>query len=197
MRQVTTTRTLCAFSELSEAAQEHAIEQWRINYQPESDEISNIDDWQAIAAILGIDMDARRIYWSINDRSEGAAFAGYYAYAKGAPRAIRAYAPLDTELHRIADTLQSAQRRNFYALEARCDTAGRNGTDQRVTVTDARDKWRDCGPDGDAVESAVQDFAHWIVRQCERQYEWLTSDEYIRETIAANEYEFDSEGNLQ
>ena len=49
---------------------------------------------------------------------DGALFEGAYDFAKGAPKAIRAHAPEDSELHRIADALQAIQRRNFYQLHA-------------------------------------------------------------------------------
>ena len=50
--------------------------------------------------------------------------------------------------------------------------------------------------DGDAIEQAFDDFADWIGDQLQAEYDWLTSDEVIEETIIANEYEFDEEGNL-
>ena len=36
----------------------------------------------------------------------------------------------------------------------------------------------------------------WSYRLLEREYEYLTSDDAIKETIEANEYEFDENGNL-
>jgi hypothetical protein len=50
--------------------------------------------------------------------------------------------------------------------------------------------------DGEAIEEAFKDFAGWIQGQLQAEYDHLTSDEAIEETIIANEYEFDEEGNL-
>lgn len=88
------------------------------------------DDFERIGKILGVRFATRIVplygggtrqkpriwfsgFWSQGD---GACFEGEYEYAKAAPKHIRAYAPKDAELHRIADALQSIQRLNFYQL---------------------------------------------------------------------------------
>ena len=90
------------------------------------------EDFEAICRILGIALRTSPVklfgggtrdqahvffrgFWSQGD---GASFEGSFCHAKGATRAIRAHAPEDTELHRIADALQAAQRRNFHQLHA-------------------------------------------------------------------------------
>jgi hypothetical protein len=50
--------------------------------------------------------------------------------------------------------------------------------------------------DGAAIEQAFNDFADWIQGQLQAEYDWLTSDEAIENSIIANEYEFDEEGEL-
>lgn len=50
--------------------------------------------------------------------------------------------------------------------------------------------------DGAAIEQAFNDFADWIEGQLQAEYDWLTSDEAVEETIIANEYEFNKEGEL-
>ena len=47
---------------------------------------------------------------------------------------------------------------------------------------------------GEIVTEALRDLADWLYRQLEREYEYLTSDESVEETIIANEYTFTEAG---
>lgn len=205
----TQTRTLYTFDELSDDAKEHARDQYRSWI--DADELSDSDDWQAIAAILGIDFATRavplmnglthlkaKVWWSgFNSQGDGASWEGWYAYSKGAPRKIREYAPQDTVLHNIADRLQSVQRRNFYRLQTTVTQSGRyyhSGT-MRFDVT-RKDDFDVSDSDSDDICEALRDFADWIYRQLESQWEWLNSDETIDDNIRANEYEFTESGDI-
>ena len=42
----------------------------------------------------------------------------------------------------------------------------------------------------------IDDFAHWAWILLQDEYEYLTSDEAVKEMIEANEYEFDEGGKL-
>ena len=46
----------------------------------------------------------------------------------------------------------------------------------------------------DAVVELLRDFARWLYRQLEREYEYQTSDEVTDEAILANEYTFTGDG---
>lgn len=46
------------------------------------------------------------------------------------------------------------------------------------------------------VEELLRDFMNWIYRQLEQEYEYLTSDEAIAETIRANEWKFRENGKI-
>lgn len=55
--------------------------------------------------------------------------------------------------------------------------------------------WQDMTADAeDTVIEALRDLAHWLYRQLEREYDWLSSDETVDETIAANDYTFTEDG---
>jgi len=204
-RTETIERTLYSFEELDESAKETARDWFRGCI--ETEELTDYDDWQAIAAMLGIQFSTKavrlmggatrydpQIYWTLNPDS--AAFAGRYTYAKQAPKRIREYAPTDEKLHAIADELAKVQRRNFYRLAADCETGGRDGTTQKVQSfkIGSRDynEYIDC----DELESALTDFAHWIACHVSEQYEYLHSDDYVDESILCNGYEFDESGNI-
>jgi hypothetical protein len=202
------TRRAYHFDELSPAAKERARDWWRALENQDFDTEYVIDDAQRMGAILGIELDTKPVklmgggtrydpvvYWSQGD---GACFEGRYRYAKGASKAIRAEAPKDTELHRIADALQRAQRKAFYRLEARCQHRGHycHSGCMSVDVSDADDDYRTL-PDGaeDAITDALRDFANWIYRQLEQEYEWRMADDQVDDAITANEYDFDERGN--
>ena len=44
------------------------------------------------------------------------------------------------------------------------------------------------------VIEALRDLARWLYRQLEREYEYLSSDEAVDETITANQYTFTETG---
>ena len=169
------------------------------------------EDFERVCAIVGVSLATRNVrlfgsgqrpkpciwfsgFWNQGD---GACFEGHYRNAKGAARQIRAYAPTDTELHRIADSLQPLQRRNFYQLRATVTQRGRYAHEYAMNIAVARD-----GPTGqdmtrdaeDVVTEAMRDLARWVYRQLEREYDYQTSDASIDEAIAANAYTFTEEG---
>jgi hypothetical protein len=132
MREVTETKTLFKFDELSPEAQEKAIEAYRagdLDYEWYDGVYQNVED---AAKILGIELgqkpvklmngDTRynpAIYFSgFWNQGDGACFEGSYSYAKGAVKAIKDEFPTDEKLHRIAADLQAVQAKEFYQLAA-------------------------------------------------------------------------------
>lgn len=191
------------FDELSDRAKENARDWYRQGMEFDAEYI--IEDAVRMGAILGITIGTRTarlmgggtrqepvIYWELNPMSAG--FDGSYYYAKGAPKNIRAEAPQDTDLHAIADDLAAVQRTAFYQLIAAIRTAGRSGTDITVDVERPDSPIAVTEAQADAIEDAIRDFAGWIAKQIDREYEYQNSAECIDENIRANEYEFDEDG---
>ena len=55
--------------------------------------------------------------------------------------------------------------------------------------------WQDMTAEAEnSVIEALRDLARWLYRQLEREYEYLSSDEAVDETIAANQYTFTETG---
>lgn len=136
-----------------------------------------------------------RGFWSQGD---GACFEGSYAYARNARAKIRAYAPKDTDLHKIADALQAVQRRNFYQLRSAVRHRGHYYHEycMDVTVERASPTNQDMTHDAEAIViEAMRDLARWLYRQLEQDYEYQTCDESVDQTIAANAYTFTSTGS--
>jgi len=48
----------------------------------------------------------------------------------------------------------------------------------------------------DDLTEYLRDFMNWIYRALENEHDYQNSDDVIIETIEANEYEFDREGNI-
>jgi len=169
------------------------------------------EDFETICAILGVRLKTRsvRLYgggtrqkpciWfsGFSSQGDGASFACAYGFATGAPKAIRAHAPQDSELHRIADALQAIQRRNFYQLRADASQSGRYCHEYSKSIAVERDSptHQDMTADAeDIVAEGLRDLARWLYRQLEREYEFQTSDEVTDEAIMANDYTFTEDG---
>ena len=119
------------------------------------------------------------------------------ASQKARRKAIRAHAPEDSELHRIADGLQAIQRRNFYQLRADVSQRGRGCHEYSMSIAVERDSPTNQEMTADAedtVTEALRDLARWLYRQLEREYEYQTSDTVTDEAILANEYTFTGDG---
>ena len=203
--------TVCTIDELSDAAKENA----RIWYRDQGlhDEWYDFvyEDFETICGILGITLattpvrlygggtrDKPQIFWSgFSFQGDGASFAGCYSHAKGAARAIRAHAPQDTELHRIADELQALQRKNFWQLNATVRQRGRYCHEYTMTIEVERDSptWQPPTDDTeDAVTEAMRDLARWLYRQLRSEYEHQTSNDAVDEIVGINEWTFTADG---
>ena len=200
-----------AIEELSEAAKERARAWYRGTCLDHEWYDAVYHDFEAICGILGVTLrtspvrlvgggtrDKPHIFFrGFSSQGDGASFEGSFHHAKGAARAIRAYAPKDNGLHRIADNLQSAQSKNFYQLNATIQRRGRYCHEYAMTIEVERDSptWQPM-TDGaeDTVTEALRDLAPWLYRQLEREYEHLTSDAAVDEAIAANGWTFAAAG---
>ncbi|ADO44175.1 hypothetical protein [Ketogulonicigenium vulgare] len=169
------------------------------------------EDFQRIAEILGLNLKTRTVrlmgggtrqepciwFRGFSSQGDGACFESWYSYRKHAPRLIREYAPQNTELHRIADALQAIQRRNFYQLRADASHRGHYYHEYCMSISVERDSptWQDMTEDAEeTIVEALRDLARWLYRQLYREYDYLSSDEVVDETIAANEYTFTEAG---
>lgn len=202
--------TVYRLNELSDAAREKARAWYReggISYEWYE---FVYDDFIRVCKILGVRLKTRAVrlmgggrpepciwfrgFWSQGD---GACFEAFYSYRKNAPSEIRAYAPQDDELHRVADALQAIQRRNFYQLHAEASHRGHYYHEYCMAIAVERDSltYQDMTADAeDAVIEAMRDLARWLYRQLEREHEFLSSNAVVDEAIIANAYTFTETG---
>jgi len=191
--------TVYSFDELSDTARQHALEKlYNINTNYEWWD-STFDDFKTIADLMGIGV--KNIYFSgFSSQGDGACFSGDYRYKKGALSAVKDYAPLDKELHRIAKGFQDIQRRYFYQLSADISEPRGHYVHERSVTVDV-EHYERYSMDipiviQDAIDELLRDMMRWLYKTLEEEYDWRTSEEQIIESIQANEYEFDSGGNL-
>lgn len=205
MRQVTT--SVYQFDELSDTAKERARAWWRDNLETHDYADSVIEDAVRMGEILGITIDTHAVkliggstrqdpsvWWSgFSSQGDGASFDGRYAYHKGSVAAIAKEAPMsdgkggqqNADLNQIAADLYAIQRSHFYQVNARikADSLGHYGDEEAHDDT------------ANAVMECMRDFASWVYRGLELEYEYQSADEQVDETIRVNEYEFDEDGD--
>lgn len=195
--------TVYTYDELSDDAKEKARDWYRglgLDYDWWD---GNYEDFNSVGAILGLDIDLSKTYFTgFYSQGDGSSFTADYAYVKGMKAAIREYAPKDKILHDIADRIAEAQKNLFYGATGyvkpwsgrsyliEVDLYDQNGNDFECAIP-ALTYLND---NAQAIVEAIEDLNGWFYRQLEKQYEYLTSDEAIAETIVSNEYTFTEDG---
>jgi len=195
--------------ELSESAKTNARNWYRDTSLDHGWHDFTFDDFERICEILGVSLKTDivrlrggakrsqpRIYFSgFWNQGDGACFEGFYSYAKGAHRRIRDHAPLDTELHSIADALRTVQSRNFYQLSAGVSHHGRYCHEHSMTISVERDgPFQDVADTEEAIAEVLRNLACWLYRRLSAEYEYLSSDEAVDESIIANGFRFSASG---
>lgn len=206
--------TVYQFPELSDAAKEKARSWYREAAFHDDWWDAVYDDFERICVILGVILKTRPVWlmgggtrqkpciWfsGFSSQGDGACFEAKVQHAKGSAREIRAYAPQDQTLHRIADRLQAAERQNFYQLCADVAHRGRYYHEYCMTIDVSRDSPTAQPPtqgSDESVVEALRDLARWLYRQLEAEYDHLSSDEAVEEGIVINDYTFtDAERRL-
>ncbi len=180
------------FDELSDESKEKALDNCRdINTFDGSEWYDGvIYTCKDVAKALGVSTDA--IHFSgFSSQGVGACFTGTYEYRKGWRAELKAYAPINKDLLEIGNALQEAQRKAFYSIVARIAHRGYYSHSGCMII----DSDTGAGTfDSDGIRDALRLLADWMYSSLEAEYDYLTSDEAVRESILANEYEFTENG---
>ena len=198
MRTIMVEKTLYQFHELPEDAKQYAISTyWGSDWDYEC----IFEDAKEIGKLMGIEI--KDIFFTgFWNQGDGACFTGHYRYAKAGVKAVMEYAPQDEELRFIANLLQEVQRKYFYKLYATITHNGRYCHDSYMNIETSHydDQMiyyvRIADSDEKDLKDALRDFARWIYKRLEEQYEYETSEEAVLEACEANGYEFDSKGRI-
>ena len=206
----TKTTIIYKFDELSDEAKQTAIESARhtnVDFFEWWD--SSYESFAEAADLFGLDIRQTRkslvdgtfrydptIFFSgFSSQGDGACFEGCYAYKKGALKATKQAFPADSELLRIVRDLQTLQQRNFYQLTAATKHRGSyNHSGCMDIAVDRADGKAFSNDDEESLKQMMRDFADWIYSNLEKEYNYLTSDEAVAESLRANEAEFTEDG---
>ena len=185
--------TTYTFDELHFSDQEKVIERYLQDGHPHHDWWDYTRDMFCEAGkMIGIEVYEDNFWFDLSHYT--ITVKADYSYTRGGAKAVRDEFPLDKELHRIADYLQDMQRPYFYGISAQLRSGrGFGGEYQKVTVFD-RDGYEAKEEVQDEFEEVLTDFTHWILTKLQKEWDYLTSEEYIREEIEENEMRFTENG---
>ncbi|PKP99096.1 MAG: antitoxin of toxin-antitoxin stability system [Alphaproteobacteria bacterium HGW-Alphaproteobacteria-13] len=200
--------TVYEFEELDESAKDTARDWYRQGAFDDDWYDFVFSDFEAICDILGIALrtnpvslvggstrdDPQIFFTGFSSQGDGACFAGSYAYRPGSSKAIRAYAPQDAKLHRIADALRDIQRQHSYRLSADIRHSGRYCHEYSMDITVERDGLDCSEATEEAIIEPLRDLARWLYRRLESEYDYLTSEPAVDEAIRAIGYTFMENG---
>jgi hypothetical protein len=200
--------TLYQFDELEERAKERARDWYRQGGFDYEWWDCTFDDVKECLGKIGFSVN--KIYFSgFSSQGDGACFEGDWSARSVDSTALKEHAPADTTLHALADeaariaaqypqaSASMAHRGRYYHSHSVDVDVDLSEDDSELELTPQQWKERDEArePDVDAIKELCRDAMDWIYRQLEKEYEYLTSDESVDETIRINEYEFDEDGN--
>lgn len=188
------------FYELSAEAKQTAIESYR------NDEFYPYDEWydflksdfHEILELIGF-YNIESSFCGFYSQGDGASFIADYAYKAGCLKAIKNYAPKDTELHSIVKGIISHQKDNGYKLECSITHSGSLYSHSNTMCFDWSKNgdsyfdWHNNFVESE-IEQLIKDLADWYYSKLYNEYEYLMSNECIIENIEANDYDFYESG---
>lgn len=196
MRTETIEKRYYTFEELNDDQKRQALDKNRYwNVDCGCDWFEYIfEDAKTIAALMGIDITDIFFsgFWS---QGNGACFEGDFSFTKGMVRAVKEYAPKDKELQRIAIELSTLHRKAFYGAYGNVRHSGDYYHESFMSIDVDSERG---AMDEDEFCEVFADFALWIYKNLQREYEYLQGDEAVSESLIANEVEFeiDEDGNI-
>ncbi len=187
------------FTQLSDAAKAQAREDYTgPKYLDYDWHTFVIEDARCIAKIFGI--HTINIHFSgFSSQGDGACFTGGYAYNDAAVKQIADHTT-DEELIRIATELTAMQilqrLKGLGPFRAQITSRG-NYCHSGTMATDIYD-WNNDSEIGEPDEKQflrlMRDFADWIYKQLEAEYDYLHSDEYVDQYLV--DQKFDEDGTM-
>ena len=196
------------FDELSDAAKEVARDWWRQGALTDDWWDFVYEDAAMIADMMGIDLRTRPVklmgggtryepniwFSGFCSQGDGACFEGDYSYRKGSVKAVKSHAPQDTELHKIVEGLYEIQKRNFYRISCKVSQSG-HYYHSGCTEFDWTHDIEVSSDDHASVKQLLRDFMDWIYDRLRDEHDGMMEDEYVDDSIRANEYEFEENGD--
>jgi hypothetical protein len=192
MKTITIEKTVYSLDEVKEQAIE---KNWDINVDHDWWQFV-YEDAVIIFEMLGYSLDEKEPFYfsGFDSQGDGACInrAGW-SYKAGCVKSVRDYAPQDNELHKIARELQNIAAKSFYTGTASIWQSGYYYHEiSMLFATDCEKGFFD----DDDFQDVTADLCRWLYKRLESEYNYLTSEEAIEETLRCNDYEFDEYGNI-
>lgn len=212
------------YEELSDKAKEKAREWFRRDYPDYDWWDLTYDDIAERAEELGIELKQKpvklmsgktrydpEIYFSgFYHQGSGSSFAGTWYANKMNPDKLRDECPTDSALHNILAELESvakgdpeisacitAKNDNWISVEVGYGDEMEDQMNALDYESNAYNLLEHAGlKREEELTEALRDVNRWIYKQLQAEYEWLTADEQLEESIIMNEYEFTEEGRI-
>lgn len=194
--------TLYTYNELSDNAKEKARDWYReggFDYEWWDFSYETIKE---IGEILGIEFEEKKegipsIFFRLAySQGDGSSFNARYTYKAGSVRKINREFPNWEGIISIAERLRDVQRKYFYKLRADVKSVGDSWISVDVEHTENYNV-EIRGEDEKELIDTLRDFNRWIYCYLRDDYEGLSSDEAVAETIIANGYTFTEDGKRE
>lgn len=176
--------------ELSENAKRKARDWWCSGLGDDDWYETTIEEARTIGAMLGFEIGPHDIAFAgFSSQGDGASFSGRWRYARAPVTAIKSLGFSG----KVGEDLESI------AVDMRATLQGmtRDEIEDSFTITRSgrycHERTMQCDHEG--ILAVARDFARWIYRQLETEWDYLNSDEQVDETIRANEYTFTEDGS--
>lgn len=148
-----------------------------------------IDSIKEAGALMGIDCDD--VYFQLNySQGDYCNLNATYRYKPQSVRAIKNEFPEWHEMHAVAEELQRIQARTFYTTTATIQARNHGGMFYDVSIERG-----DQSIESD-LRGAINSFCHEVYRLLQKEYEYQTSDEALREYFNDSEFEFNDNGDF-
>lgn len=188
--------TVFQFDELDDSAKDRARQWYRDGGFDYEWWDCTFEDAKECLKLAGFTI--KDIYFSgFSSQGDGACFVGSWSARDVQPGKLKEYAPQDTELHRIAEEMENIARQSPFSsmsVKQRGHYSHEMCTEFTVSVTDDQDNEIDSPEIEELIIETSRDAMRWIYRTLEKEYDYLSSDAQVDETIRINEYEFTAEG---
>lgn len=187
MRFETIVKTYYKFDELSENAQKKAIEHFRdINVDGDFWHEHVIDDRKEILKSLGF-YEIKFNFSGFWSQGDGASFTAKFSIPESKIELAERIRKTKKDFPNVGLSLFA--QIDFFGAEIEC------GNFDVYRISHYYSHENTISSDSESMKEFARDFSQDTYRALESGYEFLTEGQQIIETIRANEYEFDENGN--
>ena len=218
----TVEKQVFTFDELSESVKSRVLDKFRdinVNYDEWCDYI--FDDFQEVAKRLGFDINRKDIrFTGFYSQGDGASFTGSLILSESwTPKDLINYKSNDEALKKIAESLstltssifdfyhamkgdqidveiKSHSVRDVHECNVYCEVdqfafGETFGDECPKSVSQSAMEY-----DDSLTDEVLRPLCRWLYSQLESAYDGFTSDEFVKESIEANKFEFYADGEI-